>query len=27
VGCDDFLSKFQPDLLATTVQDRLRLRL
>lgn len=27
VGCDDFLSKFQPDLLAKTVQDRIRLRL
>jgi len=27
VGCDDFLSKFQPDLLANTVQDRIRLRL
>lgn len=26
VGCDDFLSKFQPELLATTVQDRIRLR-
>jgi len=25
VGCDDFLSKFQPDLLAHTVQDRIRL--
>jgi two-component system chemotaxis response regulator CheV len=26
VGCDDFLSKFQPDLLANLVQDRIRLR-
>jgi len=24
VGCDDFLSKFQPDKLATIVQDRIR---
>lgn len=24
VGCDDFLSKFQPDLLASTVQERIR---
>ncbi|ADZ91391.1 chemotaxis protein CheV [Marinomonas mediterranea] len=24
VGCDDFLSKFQPDKLATVVQDRIR---
>lgn len=27
VGCDDFLSKFQPELLATTVQDRIRLKI
>ncbi|RDL45929.1 chemotaxis protein CheV [Marinomonas piezotolerans] len=24
VGCDDFLSKFQPDKLATVIQDRIR---
>lgn len=24
VGCDDFLSKFQPDLLASTVQERIK---
>ncbi|MCZ2720302.1 chemotaxis protein CheV [Marinomonas sp. 15G1-11] len=24
VGCDDFLSKFQPDKLATVIQDRMR---
>mgnify|MGYP000734154865 CR=1 FL=1 len=24
VGCDDFLSKFQPDKLATIIQDRMR---
>jgi two-component system chemotaxis response regulator CheV len=24
VGCDDFLSKFQPDKLATLIQDRIR---
>lgn len=27
VGCNDFLSKFQPELLATTVQDRIRLKI
>ena len=27
VGCDDFLSKFQPDALATAVQERIRKRL
>ncbi|BFM16085.1 chemotaxis protein CheV [Maricurvus nonylphenolicus] len=27
VGCDDFLSKFQPDLLAKTVQNHIRKRL
>lgn len=26
VGCDDFLSKFQPDQLATLVQERIRIR-
>jgi two-component system chemotaxis response regulator CheV len=26
VGCDDFLSKFQPDQLASLVQERIRLR-